>query len=111
MEDSVIEVKNNAMLIEDASKTFEMVFDKVGDTDRIIGDMVGQIDQVAMVAIDAMEMTGQQMTAAHDITESVSKLESCIQSVMQNSDAVAENAKALEAQANGLAERMSRFQV
>lgn len=85
----------------EAGKGFAIVAQEIGklsvDSEKAVTDILKFTQEIrATMAEDTMEMTEQQMTVAHDITESVSRLENCTQSVAHNSGTVAENAKALE---------------
>lgn len=111
MEESVAGVKLSADMIESASDTFGNVFDKVGQTDTIVRDMVDLIGKVDIVASETAKMADSQTAAAGEITASAVRLSDCTKSVNDNSSQVAENAKALEQQAEALAKRMSGFTV
>lgn len=111
MEESVAGVKMSADMIESASDTFGNVFDKVGQTDTIVRDMVDLIGKVDIVASETVKMADSQTAAAGEITASAVRLGDCTKSVNDNSSQVAENAKALEQQAEALAKRMSGFTV
>lgn len=111
MEESVAGVKMSADMIESASDTFGNVFDKVGQTDTIVRDMVDLIGKVDIVASETVKMADSQTAAAGEITASAVRLGDCTKSVNDNSSQVAANAKALEQQAEALAKRMSGFTV
>ena len=111
MEESVAGVKMSADMIESASDTFGNVFDKVGQTDTIVRDMVDLIGKVDIVASETVKMADSQTAAAGEITASAVRLSDCTKSVNDNSSQVAANAKALEQQAEALAKRMSGFTV
>ena len=111
MEASVSGVKNSAQMIETASETFRNVFDKVEETDTIVHRMVDMVDEVNQVSSGTVQLAEDQLSAAQEITSSVERLSTCSQSVTENSSRVAWNAKTLEEQANGLADRMKQFKV
>lgn len=111
MQESVSGVKMSADMIESASGTFSNIFDKVGQTDTIVRDMVDLIGKVDIVASETVKMADSQTAAAGEITASAERLGDCTESVNNNSRKVAENAKALEQQAEALAERMNGFTV
>lgn len=111
MEASVSGVKNSAQMVETASETFRNVFDKVEETDTIVHRMVDMVDEVNQVSSGTVQLAEDQLSAAQEITGSVERLSTCSQSVTDNSSRVAGNAKALEEQANGLADRMKQFKV
>ncbi len=111
MEESVAGVKMSADMIESASDTFGNVFDRVGQTDTIVRDMVDLIGKVDIVASETVKMADSQTAAAGEITASAVRLSDCTKSVNDNSSQVAANAKALEQQAEALAKRMSGFTV
>ena len=111
MEESVAGVKMSADMIESASDTFGNIFDKVGQTDTIVHDMVDLIGKVDIVASETVKMADSQTAAAGEITASAVRLSDCTKSVNDNSSQVAANAKALEQQAEALAKRMSGFTV
>lgn len=111
MEESVAGVKMSADMIESASDTFGNVFDKVGQTDTIVRDMVDLIGKVDIVASETVKMADSQTAAAGEITASAVRLSDCTKSVNDNSSQVAANARALEQQAEALAKRMSGFTV
>lgn len=111
MEESVTEVKNSAGMVEAASDTFQRIFDEVGEAETIVHHMVEMIDQVDAVASQTVQMGESQQVAAQEITDCVTKLGACADSVTQNSDSAADNAKALEQQAKELAGRMEQFKL
>lgn len=111
MQESVSGVKMSADMIESASGTFSNIFDKVGQTDTIVRDMVDLIGKVDIVASETVKMADSQTAAAGEITASAERLGDCTESVNNNSRKVAENARALEQQAEALAERMNGFTV
>ena len=111
MEESVTEVKNSAGMVEAASDTFQRIFDEVGEAETIVHHMVEMIDQVDAVASQSVQMGESQQVAAQEITDCVTKLGACADSVTQNSDSAADNAKALEQQAKELAGRMEQFKL
>jgi len=111
MEASVSGVKSSARMVETASETFRNVFDKVEETDTIVHRMVDMVDEVNQVSSGTVQLAEDQLSAAQEITSSVERLGTCSQSVTENSSRVAGNAKALEEQANGLADRMKQFKV
>ena len=111
MEESVTEVKSSTEKVNAASDTFRSVFDKVGEADSLVHHMVDMIAQVDTDASATVEMTDNQLEVAQEITVSVEKLQTCAQSVAENSNQVAESADVLEQQAQDLAQRMNQFQI
>ncbi len=111
MEESVTEVKNSAGKVNVASDTFRSVFDKVGEVDSLVHHMVDMIAQADTDAAATVEMTDNRLEVAQEITVSVEKLQTCAESVAENSNQVAESANVLEQQAQDLTQRMNQFQV
>ncbi len=111
MEESVAEVKGSAELVGENKKTFERVFGKVGDADRIVGQMAQLIGRVEAVAADMRRVAENQVREAGQITESVHELDGYTHAVSQDSGTVAQNAKVLEEESRKLLEHVSGFKI
>ncbi len=110
-EESVSEVKANAGLVGENRKTFETVFEKVGDADRIVEQMITLVGKAGKVAVDMQKVAENQVLEAEQITESVRALDSFTRTVNEDSGTVAENAKELERESKNLMERINGFQI
>ena len=111
MKRSVEEVGESIEMIEGAGRTFESVFEKVDESDRILMRMVALVNQVDDVASAMENISKTQLHAAEQMTESTERLGGYTQVVTDNSDNVAENAKELGRESKILMDRMSHFQV
>lgn len=111
MEESVAEVKGSAELVGENKMTFERVFGKVGDADRIVGQMAQLIGRVEAVAADMRRVAENQVREAGQITESVHELDGYTHAVSQDSGTVAQNAKVLEEESRKLLEHVSGFKI
>ena len=111
MNRSVEEVRDSIGMIEGAGRTFESVFEKVDESDRILMRMVDLVNQVNDVAAAMENISKTQLHAAEQMTASTERLGGYTQVVTDNSDNVAENAKELGRESKSLMDRMSHFQV
>ena len=109
MEESVDRVKESTVLIESATKTFDGVFSQVEKTDAMVGNMVSLVDEVDMLASRMMGAAKEQLHVAEEITRSAGLLDTYTKTVNDNSESVAESAKALEEQSGRLSESMDQF--
>lgn len=111
MEGSVAEVKASAALVGENQKAFEMVFDKVDESDRTVKRMAELVGKAEVMAADMREIADSQVMEAGQITESAHELDNYTRTVTGDSDTVAKNAKELELESRNLMERISRFRV
>ena len=111
MEQSVYEVKENAIVVTQTTETFDVVYEKVAETNKKIKHMVELMEMVDKVAFDMHEIAGRQVESTEQIAESAKELEDYTQTVSTNSDTAAENAKVLETESRNLINRMGQFRV
>lgn len=111
MEESVGRVKESTLMIESATSTFDGVFAQVGETDKIIGRMVGLVDKVDTVASKMMGTAKEQLGITEQITHSAELLDAYTKTVNDTSESAAVSARALEEQAGKLSESMNQFTV
>lgn len=111
MEESVGRVKESTGMVESAAQTFDEVFSQVGETDTMIGNMVALVDEVDTLASRMMETAKEQLSVTEEITRSAGLLDVYTKNVNDNSESVAESAKALEECSGRLSESMDQFTV
>ncbi|MCM1171093.1 MAG: methyl-accepting chemotaxis protein [Clostridium sp.] len=111
MEQSVYEVKENAIVVTQTTETFDVVYEKVAETNKKIKHLVELMEKVDKVALDMQETAKEQFEATEQISESAKELENYTQTVSTNSDTAAENARVLETESKSLINRMGQFRV
>lgn len=111
MRNSVEEVKNSACMVEEASRTFGTVFEKVGETSEIVGRMVGLVERVDVVAGRMEKIAEDQQEATEAIMQSTEKLGRYTQVVTDNSNTMAEGAKELQGESRNLNQQMNQFKI
>ena len=111
MEQGVGRVKESILMIESTAKTFDGVFSQVEQTDVIIRRMLALVDKVDSVASEMMGTAKEQLSVTEQITHSTELLDGYTKNVNDNSESVAESAKALEKQSGKLSESMNQFRV
>ncbi len=111
MDASVSEVKKNVEMVEDASDTFDGLYEKVVETSRKVEQMVALVEQVNVVAGHMEETTESQLQASQQIVESTTTLEHYTVNVTQGSNKVADGAQQLQKEALELTQRISKFTI
>ncbi|MCM1262787.1 MAG: methyl-accepting chemotaxis protein [Butyrivibrio sp.] len=109
--ESVVEVKTSAELVGANRETFDMVYEKVGETDTAVERMVQLVGRTEEVAGNMHKIADYQVQEMERITQSAQELEGYTETVTQDSDIVARNAKELEREAKKLMERMRVFRI
>ena len=109
MEESVDRVRESTVLIETATKTFDGVFSQVEKTDAMVGNMVLLVDEVDTLASRMMGTAKEQLHVTEEINHSAGLLDTYTRTVNDNSESVAESARALKEQSGRLSESMDQF--
>ncbi len=111
MEQSVYEVKENAIVVTQTTETFDIVYEKVAETNGKINYLVELMEKVDKVAFDMQDIATGQVNATEQIFKSARELEDYTQTVSANSDTAAENAKVLEKESKNLMDCMGQFRI
>ena len=109
--ESVVEVKTSAELVGANRETFDMVYEKVGETDQAVERMVQLVGRTEEVAGNMHKIADYQVQETDRIIQSAQELEGYTRTVTQDSNIVAQNAKELERESKKLMERMREFRI
>lgn len=109
--ESVAEVKASAELVGANRETFDMVYEKVNETDQVVERMVQLVGRTEEVADSMHKIADNQMKETDQIIQSSQELESHTRTVTQDSNSVAQNAKELERESKKLMDRMKTFKI
>lgn len=109
--ESVAEVKASAELVGANRETFDMVYEKVGETDQAVERMVQLVGRTEEVAGSMHKIADYQVKETAQIIQSAQELEGYTRTVTQDSNIVAQNAKELERESKKLMERMRVFRI
>lgn len=108
---SVSEVQKSVETVEDASETFDLLYEKVAETSLRVEEMVELVEKVNTVAVQMAETTESQMQVSQQIATSADVLDEHTKNVTAGSSKVAESAEELKKESVELTERMSKFTV
>ena len=111
MESSVEDVKKNVEIVEDASKTFDGLYEKVVETSQKVEQMVELVEKVNGIAGHMEQTTESQLQASQQIAESAETLDDHTKNVTAISSKVADSAEELQKESVELTKRMSRFTI
>lgn len=109
--ESVAEVKASAEMVGANRETFDMVYEKVGETDQAMERMVQLVGRTEQVAGNMRKIADYQVKETNQIISSSQELEGYTRTVTQDSNIVAQNAKDLERESKKLMERMRTFKI
>jgi len=109
--DSAGEIGNSAELIHTAVDTFDIIFQNVQDTSRLIEGVVEKINQVDQVATNVAAISEEQAASSDEILATSESMLEQAKGITENSEQVAEEAKNLAASSENLAGQVQQFQI
>ncbi|MCM1119407.1 MAG: methyl-accepting chemotaxis protein [bacterium] len=108
---SVTSIKNNSGKITASCEIFERIYQKVGDTDNVLTEIVERIAHVDDVATNIAALTQEQSASTEEILASTEVLAQASLQLSQDSHMVASSADDVSSAAFSLAEHMRKFRI
>lgn len=109
--ENVEEIGNNTSLINNASKTFDDIFENVTNTSSIIKNIIENINRVDDIACNMAAIIEEQSASAQEILATSENLTSNSSKVTDGSSNILEDAKEIESSAIELEKLMSTFKI
>lgn len=109
--DSAGEIGNSAKLIHTAVDTFDVIFQNVQDTSRLIEGVVDKINQVDQVATNVAAISEEQAASSDEILATSESMLQQAKGITENSEQVAKEAKNLAVSSENLAGQVQQFQI
>lgn len=109
--DSAGEIGNSAKLIHTAVDTFDIIFQNVQDTSRLIEGVVDKINQVDQVATNVAAISEEQAASSDEILATSESMLQQAKGITENSEQVAKEAKNLAVSSENLAGQVQQFQI
>ncbi|MBO5524650.1 MAG: methyl-accepting chemotaxis protein [Roseburia sp.] len=109
--DSAGEIGNSAELIHTAVDTFDVIFQNVQDTSRLIEGVVDKINQVDQVATNVAAISEEQAASSDEILATSESMLQQAKGITENSEQVAKEAKNLAVSSENLAGQVQQFQI
>lgn len=109
--DSVDNINNSSVLIGNAVKTYDSIFDNIADVSELVEKMIQKINQVENVARNVADISEEQADSSRSILASSDNLVAQADSLMQNSETVAKESENLTTSAKELENQIKIFRV
>ncbi len=109
--DSVDNINNSSVLIGNAVKTYDSIFDNIADVSELVEKMIQKINQVENVARNVADISEEQADNSRSILASSDNLVAQADSLMQNSETVAKESENLTTSAKELENQIKIFRV
>lgn len=108
---SVENINNSSMLIGNAVKTYDTIFENIVTVGDLVQGMIQKVDQVEDVARDVAAISEEQAASAQEILASSDSLVEQADSLMADSEIVAGGSQELTASAQELEAQIKTFKV
>lgn len=109
--ESAESIKESAQLVGGASKTFAKIYDHVGDTSRLLNDILAKIMDVDEVANSVAAITEEQSAGTEEILATIQELSEQLSHIANESNVIEENAGEVQRAAEGLEEDLEKFKI
>lgn len=109
--DSVDNINNSSVLIGNAVKTYETIFDNIAIVSELVQKMIQKVNQVENVARNVADISEEQADSSRSILASTDILVAQADSLMQNSETVAKESNELTTSAMELETQIKIFRV
>ena len=109
--DSVDNINSSNHLIQNAMKTFDIIFGNIITVGNLVQKMIQKVEQVEDVAGNVAAISEEQAASSDEILSSSDLLVEQANSLMENSEAMAKEAMELTASAKELADQMGTFRI
>ena len=120
-DDSVKNINSSSVLIQNAAKTFDMIFENIAAVNGLVHDMIQKVIHVESVAVDVAAISEvarnvaaiseEQAASSQQILDSSDILVKQANSLIANSETVAKESEDLTASAEELAVQMGSFKI
>lgn len=110
-DDSVKNINSSSVLIQNAAKTFDMIFENIAAVNGLVHDMIQKVIHVESVAVDVAAISEEQAASSQKILDSSDILVKQANSLIANSETVAKESEDLTASAEELAVQMGSFKI
>jgi len=108
-EESAKNINNSNVLIGNALKTFDLIFENIATTGSLVNNMIKKVEEVDNVARSVAAISEEQAASSEEILSSSDTLVAQADELMANSGNVAKEAKKLTASAEQLTAQMEIF--
>ena len=105
------EIIDSTELIHTAVDTFDLIFQNVQDTGKLIEGVVEKINQVDQVATNVAAISEEQAASSDEILATSEVMLAQAKGITENSEQVAEQAKHLTTSSENLAGQVQQFQI
>ncbi len=109
--DSVGSIHSSSGLVHNALKTFDVIFDNIGEVNNLVQQMIEKVEQVDHVAINVAAISEEQAASSEEILATSTTMVEQAHRITGNSETVAEGAKELTESAEELADQVNMFRV
>lgn len=110
-DESVENINSSSVLIQNAAKTFDMIFENIAAVNGLVHDMIQKVIHVESVAVDVAAISEEQAASSQQILDSSDILVKQANSLIANSETVAKESEDLTASAEELAVQMGSFKI
>ncbi|MDE7334140.1 MAG: HAMP domain-containing protein [Lachnospiraceae bacterium] len=109
--DSVGSIQSSSGLVNNALKTFDVIFNNIDEVNHLVQQMIEKVDQVDHVAINVAAISEEQAASSEEILATSTTMVEQAHRITGNSETVAEGAKELTESAVELANQVNMFKV
>lgn len=109
--DSVGNINSSSVLIGNAVRTFDVIFENIVSVGNLVQQMIHKVDQVDHVARDVAAISEEQAASAQEILASSDVLVEQANGLMTNSEGVAKESEELTNSAQELAAQIGAFRI
>lgn len=109
--DSVANINNSSVLIGNAVRTYDIIFENIVSVGDLVHQMIQKVNQVEDVARDVAAVSQEQAASSQEILASTDVLVEQADSLMTNSEIVAEESEKLTTSAEELETQVKNFKV
>ena len=110
-DDSVKSISGSSVLIKGAVDTFDVIFENIEVTGKLIQNMIQKVEQVEDVARNVATISEEQAASSQEILASSDILVEQANSLLESSETVAKESEELTASAEELATQMGNFKI
>lgn len=109
--DSVHNIQSSSELVNNALKTFDVIFNNIDEVNNLVHQMIEKVEQVDHVAINVAAISEEQAASSEEILATSTTMVEQAHGITGNSETVAEGAKELTESAVELANQVNMFKV
>ena len=109
--ESVKNIKHSNILVGDALKTFDSIFDNIDKVSALVSKMMEKVEKVDDVATSVASISEEQAASSQEILAASEVMVQQVDQIAHNSENVAESAKELTLSAKELYKQVAKFQI